>query len=253
MTLIVAIGCTDGIVMGADSASTDLGSGTKQPSIKIVRVGNLPILCGGSGDVGLLQKIREGLDLITSLGPKFKVTRQALKRVIVPELREARDNHVAQNLQGFNIPPIASCLFGCVQGGLPFILEIELDGRDTVYDKNLGSFAAIGSGKPLAQAIFRPHLNTPRDLNLGKIFAYRILDDAIELAASGLARPIHLYTINLSGKIEKIENGALQKLGEDCELWRQLERDALGRFLAPEPPEEGPINVPEPEVGGSDS
>jgi 20S proteasome alpha/beta subunit len=253
MTLIVAIGCSDGIVMGADSASTDIGSGTKQSSIKIAQVGNLPILCGGSGDVGLLQKIREGLDLITSLGQKFKVTRQSLKRVIVPELKEARDTHVAQNLQGFNIPPIASCLFGCVQGGLPFILEVELDGRDTMYDKNLGSFAAIGSGKPLAQAIFRPHLNTPRDLNLGKIFAYRILDDSIELAASGLARPIHLYTIDLSGKIEKIENGDLKKLGEDCELWRQLERDALGEFLSPSQPETEEISLPKPEVDESGS
>lgn len=247
MTLIVAIGCTDGIVMGADSATTDVTSGTKQSSIKIEQVGSLPILCGGSGDVGLLQNIREGLELLR-LAPKFRVTRQAIKRIVVPELKEARDLHVPQQLQGFNVPPIASMLFGCVQNGLPFILEIELDGRDTTYDKNLGSFAAIGSGKSLAQAIFRPHLNTPRDLNLGKIFAYRILDDAIELAAQGLARPIHLYTLDLSGKIQKIENGELKKLGEDCELWRQLERDALGTFLAPPSPEESEIILPKPEV-----
>ena len=34
MTLIVALGCNDGIVMGADSASTDAMSGTKQPDTK---------------------------------------------------------------------------------------------------------------------------------------------------------------------------------------------------------------------------
>lgn len=253
MTLIVAIGCTDGIVMGADSATTDASSGTKQSSTKIEQIGSLPLLCGGSGDVGLLQNIRENLETVR-IAPKFKATRQHIKQLVVPELRHAKDLHVPQNLPGgYHIPPIASLLIACVQGGLPFILEIEVDGRDTVYDRNLGLFAAIGSGKSLAQAIFRPHLNTPRDLNLGKIFAYRILDDAIELAASGLARPIHLYTVDLSGKVEKIENGDLQKLGEGCELWRQLERDALGRFLAPEPPEEGPINVPEPEAGGSGS
>lgn len=246
MTLIVAIGCSDGIVMGADSATTDTTSGTKQASIKIEQLKGLPILCGGSGDVGLLQNIRESLEVL-KIAPKFKNTRQAIKRLVVPELVEARDLHVPLQLQGFNIPPTASLLMGCVQNNLPFILEIEMDGRDTVYDKNLGLFAAIGSGKSLAQAIFRPHLNTERDLNLGKIFAYRILDDAIELAASGLARPIHLYTLDLKGHIEKIENGELKKLGEDCELWRQLERDALGTFLAPPSTEETEVSLPEPE------
>lgn len=62
MTLIVAFGCSDGVVLSADSASSEQDVGTKQEvSEKIRRVGNLPIVYGGSGDVGLLQKIDEGV------------------------------------------------------------------------------------------------------------------------------------------------------------------------------------------------
>jgi 20S proteasome alpha/beta subunit len=249
MTLIVALGCTDGIVMGADSASTDIVSGTKQPVIKIQQVGKHPILCGCSGDGGLIQKIHEDLDgMSLTLSGKFKNTRQAIKRVVIQEMKDARDTHVAQPLQGFNTPPTATLLFGCIQNRLPFILEIEVDGRDTLYDHTYGWFNAVGSGKPWAQAIMRSHLAAERDLNLGKILAYRVLEDSIELAAEGLAKPIHLYTLDLDGKITKLGEDELKKLSENCELWRELERESLGRLLAPSLAVEQEIEVPEPEI-----
>jgi len=79
MTLIVALGCTDGIVMGADSASSDSVSGTKQPVIKIQQIGRHTILCGGSGDVGLIQKLFESRNAVsfTATAP-FKNTRRQM-------------------------------------------------------------------------------------------------------------------------------------------------------------------------------
>jgi proteasome beta subunit len=248
MTLIVALGCTDGIVMGADSASSDSISGTKQPVIKLQQLGTSPILCGGSGDVGLIQKIMEDLCALNIPStPKFKNTRQIIRRTCLPDMKEATETHIRQPIRGYDFPPTATFLFGCIQHKLPFVLEVELDGRDTVYDRNYGQFNAIGSGKAFAQAIMRPHLTRDRDLRLGKILAYRILEDSIELAASGLAKPIHLYTLELSGTITKLNDEELGNLQTDVNLWRGLEQDALGQLLAPPPkPEEVP-RVPEPE------
>ncbi len=58
MTLVVAVGCRDGVVLAADSASSDATTGSKQPVDKIFRLGDHPILCGGSGNGSVLQRWR---------------------------------------------------------------------------------------------------------------------------------------------------------------------------------------------------
>ena len=143
-------------------------------------------------------------------------------------------------------PPPAILLFAGVFKGFPWILEIEKDGRDTMYDANLGNFAAIGSGKPWAQAIFRPHLTTERDLNLGKIFTRRVLEDAIDLAAGGLARPIHIHTITLDGTVAQVEDPEKTGLREACDIWRSLEREAVGKLLARNQVEDVTPDIPVP-------
>lgn len=242
MTLIIAIGCNNGIVMGSDSASSDPITGTKQPVKKIQQMGNNPIMFGGAGDVGLIQKIVEELnDLKLSRSPKFKLSRRLIQEACLPDMRDARDNHISHSATGYDVPPTAILLFGCIHNKSPYILEIEADGRDTVYDQNLGSFQAIGSGKALAQAIMRPHLHTERDLSLGKILAYRILEDSIELSATGLAKPIHLYTMTLQGIFTQLENPELRRLENQCEFWRGIEREALERAIAPSEHDESEI------------
>jgi hypothetical protein len=155
------------------------------------------MLYGASGDTGLQQKIDDSLATLDPK-PRLKNTHREFKRIIVTEQKDAAELHVPYPAIGFNTPPIVVFLFVGVHDGKPWILEIEKDGRDTLYDERLGNFAAIGSGKPWAEAIFRPHLRTERDIELGKVFAYRILDDSINLAAAYLATPIHIFTISLA-------------------------------------------------------
>lgn len=232
--------------MGADSASTDATSGTKSPVIKIQQIGKYPVLVGGSGDVGLIQRIIDDLNGVTlNCNGKFKDTRRAIKDCVLPLMRETAGDFIALPLQGFNVPPTATLMFGCIQHKVPLILEIEMGGGDTIYGDNYGSFNAIGSGKPWAQAIMRPHVRTQRDLELGKIQAYRTLEDSIQIAASGLAPPIHLYTLDLKGTVTELDPTELKKLERLCELWRELEREALGHLLSPE--ENVDTAIPEPE------
>lgn len=255
MTLVLAMACGEGIVMGADSASSDLDSGMKQLTEKIKRIGQAPILYGGSGDVGLIQKISDGLSSLV-VPSSLKRIRQEIKKIVVSELRDSKDDHVPYPLPGYNIPPIGVLLCAGVCNGIPWILEVEKDGRDTMYGgADLGGFAAIGSGKPLAQALFRAHLATKRDMKLSKVFTYRILEDAIALASSGLSEPINMHTISIAGTVEQVSAEELGGLAETAELWRSLEREAVGKLLttpAPEPNTEptaagpAPADIPTP-------
>lgn len=246
-TLILALGCTDGIVIGTDSASSDTSSGTKQPVLKVHQVGNLPIVCGGSGDGGLIQKIHQQLEDEGDklMGTNFMKTRKNIRRAVLLEQKDAKDNHLPQS-PPFNEPPTATFLFACIQNRTPFVLEIEVDARDTVYDANYGSFTAIGSGKGLAQVAMRSHLYAERNLEAGKVIAYRVLEDSIDLAAAYLSKPIHLYTIDLDKNVKKLSDEETSALSASCGLWRQYERDSLGKALAPSTASDVSAPIPEP-------
>ena len=246
MTIVVALGCSDGVVIAADSAASDQLSGLKQPTAKINPLKGQAILYGGSGDVGLLQKIHEGLEDYKAQA-KLKRLRQELKRLVATELHASSQMHVPWPGGGFDTPPAATCLFVGVLQGQPWILEIERDGRDTIYGEGFGNFAAIGSGGPLAQALFRPHLTTPRDLRLGKIMAYRLIDDAIALSASGLAHPIRIHTINMSGNLGEIKDTEIEGLASTCEAWRALERETVSGLLAASSGKVEIAEIPHPE------
>jgi len=115
MTLIIGIVCKDGVVLAADSATSDPETGTKQPMEKIKRIGEEPILYGGSGDVGLLQKIDENLATLKSKSV-LKNTRKEIKKLIVPEQKEACQFHSPYPQPGFHQPPPAILLFGGAVG-----------------------------------------------------------------------------------------------------------------------------------------
>lgn len=247
MTLIVALRCTDGVVMAADSASSDATSGTKQPSLKLRRVQERPIIYGGSGDVGLLQKIAEALPNVTTSAGTFRSLRGFIKKEVVKELRESNEDHVPYPHSVYQRPPDAALLFGIIFAEKPHILEIDVDGRDTEYDEGLGFFAAIGSGKFLAQALFRPHLGTSYNMATGKALTYRILDDSIAMAAGGLGHPIHLWTLAVAGQLNMVGGTELNKLSLVCESWRENERASLGATLAGRSPDDEPLPIPPPE------
>jgi 20S proteasome alpha/beta subunit len=246
VTLIVAIACRDGVVLCADSASTDPDSMYKQSVEKIQRLSDQPILYGGSGDLGLLQKIDATLK---DFQPQTSVigVRTELRRLIVPQLMESVRLHSPYPKPGAYEPPEAVLLFTGVLNGSPWIIEIEKNGADTEFGSGMGNFAAIGSGKPLAQATFRPHLNTDRDVQLGRVLGYRVMEDSIALSAAFVAAPIHMYVITTDGGVQKVSREEEIELQTACQSWRQLESETVGRLLAPKQAQSPQIPLPNKE------
>ena len=229
MTLVLAIGCTDGIVLASESASTDV---TVFEVDKLCRVRDQPILYGGSGDVGLLQKLDAAIDGMT-IKKSVDKTIAEIKGRVVMVLRESARQHAPYPEAPFDKPPVGILLFGIVQDEHAWIVEFERDGHDTVFGDTYGNFAAIGGGKPFAQIIMRPHVSVERTLEKGCVLASRIIDDAIHLAPSGLGGPIHIQTINVQGNIEELSREQLRALSDTCELVRDAERSAIDSVLAP--------------------
>jgi ATP-dependent protease HslVU (ClpYQ) peptidase subunit len=244
MTLVLAMGCTDGIVIAADSMMAD-ETNIKSPTEKINRIPGLPILYGQAGDVGLQQKMDEALASVAP-GTTLKAIRRNIKRQTAAVFQESSETWVRYPRPPFHEPPEDVLLFAGILGRKPWIMQIETDNRDTAVGDEMAYFAAIGSGKPMAQALFRAHLRTERTLKLGKIFAYRIIDDAIDLMAFGLGPPISIYTMALDGTVQRVDDAEQRRLLDTCEVWRQLERDAVGQVLAGHGEEASP-DIPEPE------
>jgi 20S proteasome alpha/beta subunit len=242
LTLIVAIGCEDGVVLASESCATDVVNRTKTQMEKVSQIPGQPILIGGSGDGGLIDRIRENLDSFKIRGT-MKADRKELKSRIIPELREALDDYVpVPNSR----PPTATTLITGVRDRQPWILEVEATGNDTSYGERQGFFHAIGSGGMYAHASFRPHLRSKRDLRAGIVHAFRIIDDAIAIADFGLDRPIQIHTIDADGKVRKLSPEDLKGIADVCETWRQLERETLAKALAPAGPAEPAPELPEP-------
>jgi 20S proteasome alpha/beta subunit len=242
LTLVLAIGCSDGIVLASESASTDV---TVTEVNKLVRVKDRPIMYGGSGDVGLLQKLDAVIEGVTLKNGAEKTIRE-IKSKVVMVLRESAKQHAPFPEAPFDKPPVAILLFAIVQDGRPWIVEYEKDGHETVFGDPQGNFAAIGGGKPIAQIIMRPHLPTARTLEKGRVLAYRIVDDAIRLAPSGLGGPLHIQTIDLEGNVEELSKEQLQALGDTCELVRNEECRVIDCVLAPPLPATDVSEIPSP-------
>jgi 20S proteasome alpha/beta subunit len=246
MTLIVAVAFANGVVVASDSAASDTDTNLKQDVIKVRPLEGCSMLLGISGASGTTQHIEEAF-VGFHAKETLKRLRQDVKKIIATELREAYDGYV--QVPGTQVnPPVAVVLLAGLCENRPFILEIDRDGQDTVYGEGLGSFLAVGSGKAIAQAIFRPHLApaSARSEEQAKVLACRVIEDAIALSAAFVAAPVHLHLVTLGGQSKECSKEELEGLSDTCAAWRQLERDTLSRALAPAGTAEEQSEIPRP-------
>lgn len=245
MTLIVALACEDGVVLAADSASSE-DVGTKMPVCKVNRIGELPIIWGGSGNVSVLQKMESRLEHI-KMKNRFEATIGEIKGAVCQIQKEALDGHVPYPGRPYETPPAGIALFAAVHDQQPWVFEIERNGEDTVMDDRYGRFAAAGSGKIFAHAIARPYLfHQPRSLRVGQCIAYRVVQDSIALASAGLCEPIEMAWVDRDGHVSSLENNERQAIEHACGVWRSIELESLGRALSPQPAAEAaPMPTPQ--------
>ena len=249
MTLIVAIKCRNGIVLGADGAATlgSLGQYTVRQPVKKLTIIDGCVVVGVSGFVGLGQRITgaiEDLWKAKKLSPKGQqisahhatpVLSTAIRQHVLPEIQVAQTSRplvgdiAAQSVLTSTIVavPVSQriCLF-----------EFDFQGAGEEKTDDL-PFVSIGSGQKSADpflAFLRRTLwkDTLPSVADGIFAAYWTLHYAIKGDPGGVADPKQVVVIekNKSWKARELEESELRDHSENVDAMEKMISDYPARF-----------------------
>ena len=224
MTLIIAISCTDGVVMAADSAATFgvLGQRTiRQPTKKLAIVNGCMIV-GVSGPIGMQQRFIGELEANTIGGKRHNVMSTLsgiLRKHIEPEFKMAQVTQPTIGQQLALNSAITSTVVGLLIGGVPTLIQFDQQGSPECATDNL-RFVSIGSGQQLADPflafIARIFWSSKLPAVSDGLFAATwVLTHAIHTNPGGVDGPIQAMTLKCGPKnqpeIHELDEADLQE------------------------------------------
>jgi 20S proteasome alpha/beta subunit len=231
MTLVLAIRCSEGIVLASDGQVTadTAGQPTKAASRKLFDVGGR-LAWGAAGSAGLQQTLEAELAGLNGHMRDAESLRQRLAAIVIPIQQQALARYVPH--PGSD-PPDLSCIFCWCDGDAWRILEIPRTGSDHQFHER---YCAIGSGDIFAKFAMASvaHLDTSElALEHAKMVAFKAIADAIQVAAVFLGPPIQMFAVTAAGARlvppEEVEGG----LADSVDLWKERQRETLGPLVAP--------------------
>lgn len=225
MTLVLALRCSEGIVLASDGQATcdAAGQPTRQPVRKLFAAGDA-LAWGAAGSAGLQQSLHHELVDLDTRGATDWQLRARLSATVVPIQQAALRAFVAH--PGCE-PPELACLFCWWTGSEPRILSVPRTGGDHQFHER---FAAIGSGDIFAALTMRSiaHLETAQlSFEHAKMVAYTAMCDAIDVAAVYLGPPIQMYLVS-PGRVEEVPHEELVgQLADAVDVWKARQREVL--------------------------
>lgn len=239
MTLIIALSCKDGIVMASDGQATSGSSGgfVRRPISKIKQAGN-KVLWGGSGSVGILQKISlvfEGLqqDILTK-----SIFDPQIKQIVIQNLFNIRKNELERHRGLYGIyghekeqreTQLADLLiaeFG--ENGNHKIWHINPDCWDELVEEF--GYGCTGNGDIFAYSSLKNFNIKELSTNEGALLAYRVIKDAIDVGAFGLGEPIDVWILDRNGT-KRLNKEHMLAIRDTCSLWFEAERETFKKIL----------------------
>ncbi len=220
--------------MASDGQSTftTVAGPMRLPAEKIKKIGER-VLWGGSGDVGLLQKIE-----VTLGNLKAETWNRPIAR-LRPEIRAGVLGEQKEAVKNFNpvlkeFPQtIAHVLFAGYDKGTPWILEIDPNGSDTQLEEY--GFAAAGSGAHFVYGVLSGFGKHPWTLETGKIVSYKIIHEAINVAAFGLGPPIQMWELPKDGSPKPVAD--IPGIRDAYGSWVELQLEELSQLTERPTPE----------------
>ncbi len=248
MTLILALDCADGLILAADSQATigTTGQPLKGPVQKIACPWS-GVAWGGSGPNSVIQCVEHALiSDFPAPGSFDGETAWTIRTRLCGAVSNAVRATIAGYLQAPGSTPWTSFLFvGCATDG-PYILEV---GPDLLHHDHIDAgYAAIGSGDifPYFALAGLAHFSVrTRAMLEAKLIAYRVMDDAIRVAAEGLGPPIQMIEIpkpnssTASVAARKLSAEDIRILGDKVGEWNQVESETLAQIVGLTPGETG--------------
>jgi len=243
MTLVIALACNDGIVVASDSQVTAPSSGgpVRQTAVKIKPIGSTT-LWGASGHLGFVQKIEQLIDGLPSerKNADLDSLRAELINISGSIRKEALDRHRALHAGDTGQAPLADCLYAQYRRGTPRILRIDPNGDD-VWLEEFG-YGASGIGDTFAYTILMNYDVKALPIRLGRLLAYRVIKDAIDIGAYGLGEPVDIWTItNVAQEgedeliqAERLSQEEMDAIRDASLAWKEVERAVFTTQLSEE-------------------
>lgn len=234
MTVVLAVRCEDGLVLGSDSQVTESDRGMSYPAQKLHPLGE-HAAWGGSGARSVLHDLEVGFEAEAEEIVGSRDVARALQERIVPVLRHHYDLFIA-TVPGEEAPgtPSAYVLAAGYSHGEPFIVKVDPSGLVGRYE-DLG-FHAIGSGAPMAQqagALLGHFQMMTRDVDYGVLAMVRVLD-ALTTSQPMVGGPINVARITEEGA-RHLDEEEIEEVRGHVERWEQADRHTLDTLFAGDP------------------
>ena len=227
VTVVLALKCADGVVLGADSQITDSERGLSYPAQKLHPFGETAAW-GGSGARAVLLELEGEFDRGAAAVLGADDVGRELQERVVPLLRHHYDNFIEQvpGQQKSGATPATFVMVAGYARGEPFIVDIDPHGLIGRYE-DVG-FHAIGSGSAMAQqagALLAHFRMTERDVDHGVLAAVRVLD-ALRITSPSVGGPIDVYRLTADGA-QALSAEELEQIRARVRRWAELENEAL--------------------------
>lgn len=234
MTVVLAVRCADGLVLGADSQVTESDRGMSYPARKLHELGECAAW-GGSGARAVLAELEvrfaeEAEDILGS--PDVA---RALQERTVPSLRHHYEQFI-EDVPGEDVAgtPSAYVLAAGYANESPFIVKVDPTGLVTRYE-SVG-FHAVGSGAPMAQqaaALLGHFQMIERDVDYGLLAVVRVLE-ALRVSQPNVGGPLDLFRIAPDGA-RRLEDDEIDQFREQVHRWEEAEQRALDELFDGDP------------------
>jgi proteasome beta subunit len=221
MTVVLALRCADGIVVGADSQITDAARGLSYPARKLHPLGDTAAW-GGSGARAVLSAVLEAGDV-----------GHALQERVLPVLRHHYATFIPEvpgQPAGGATPATYVLAAGYTEAG-PFLVDVDPHGLIGRYEEV--GFHAIGSGAAMALqagALLAQHRMTERDVDRGVVAVVRVLD-ALDRTSPSVGGPMNVCRVTAAEGAHHLDDKEVEQARERARRWVELEQRALDELF----------------------
>lgn len=231
MTVVLAMRCADGLVIGADSQITDADRGLSYPARKLHRLGD-HAAWGGSGARAVLTELEKMFDANPEPIVEAPDPAHALQDAVLPLLRRHYANFVPEvpGKAAGGATPATYVLAAGYSGGEPFIVDIDPHGLIGRYEAV--GFHAVGSGAAMAQqagALLAQYRMIERSVEHGLVAALRVLD-ALDTTSPSIGGPMNLCRMTPEGA-HHLDEKEIEEVRERVRRWVGLEQRALDELF----------------------
>ncbi len=226
MTVVLAVVCKDGVVIGADTQVTDSDRGMSYPGQKLHAMGR-HAAWGGSGARSVLGDLEKVFAESAGAICESEDVGRALQERTLPVLKHHYENFIpevpGEQMKGG--PSAYVLAAGWAEAGA-WLVEVNPSGMVSRYE-DIG-FHAIGSGAPMAQqagALLSHFDMVDRSVRHGVVGIVRVLD-ALSTTSPSVGLQIDVCWIDADGA-HHLSDKQIAASRKDVARWRDLEQKAL--------------------------